>query len=368
MSNANTALFQPLKVGRYQLKHRVAMVPLTRFRADEHAVPTDIMVEYYKQRATDGGLLLTEACFITQKAGSYPHAPGIYTKEQIAGWKKVTDAVHAKGGVIFLQLWHIGRAAMSVHIGGDQPVSASAIAISGVNLLGEPQETPRALTVPEIKNIIQDYRQAALNAMEAGFDGVEIHSANGYLLDQFINTSSNKRTDEYGGSIENRCRLPLEVVDAVVGAVGADRTAIRFSPWSGFQDMEDETPYETWGYLARTLQEKHSDLAFVDFVEPRADFQADSYNEKQPDSLNPFRQLWKGPFLSAGGYTYNTNAAFDMAEKTGNIIGFGRLFISNPDLVERLRNGWPMNKYDRSTFYTHDAKGYTDYPMYDGKN
>ncbi|KAI7902616.1 uncharacterized protein BX663DRAFT_509872 [Cokeromyces recurvatus] len=360
--SSNSALFTPMKLGKHELKHRIALVPLTRFRADENAVPTDLMAEYYEQRATDGGLLLTEACFITFKAGSYPRAPGIYTKEQIAGWKKVTDRVHAKGGVIFLQLWHIGRAAMSAHI-GEQPVSASDIPISGVNLLGLPQEKPRALTIPEIKSLIQDYRQAALNAMEAGFDGVEIHSANGYLLDQFINTSSNKRTDMYGGSIENRCRLPLEVVDAVVETIGAERTAIRFSPWSGFQDMEDATPYETWGYLVKSLQEKHSNLAFLDFIEPRADFTADSYDNKS-DTLDPFRKAWKGPFISAGGYTYNTQAAFDTAEKTGNMIGFGRLFISNPDLVERLRHGWPLNKYDRSTFYTHDAKGYTDYPFY----
>lgn len=360
---ANTALFSPMKLGKHELKHRIALVPLTRFRASELAVPTDLQAEYYEQRATDGGLLITEATFITHKAGSYPRAPGIYNQDQIDGWKKITEKVHAKGGVIFLQLWHIGRAAMSANI-GEQPVSASDIPIQGVNLLGLPQEKPRALSIPDIKEIVQQYRQAALNAIEAGFDGVEIHSANGYLLDQFLNTSSNNRTDIYGGSAENRCRFPLEVVDAVVDAVGADRTGIRFSPWSGFQDMEDAKPYETWGYITQSLQDKHSDLAYLDFIEPRADFQADSYNEKQADTLDPFRKIWKGPFISAGGYTYNTQAAFDVAEKTGNIIGFGRLFISNPDLVERLRNGWPLNKYDRNTFYTNEATGYTDYPFY----
>lgn len=360
---SNAALFTPIKIGKYELKHRVVLAPLTRFRADENAVPTDLMVEYYEQRATEGGLLITEATFITHKAGSYPGAPGIYSKEQIAGWKKVTDAVHAKGGVIFLQLWHIGRAAHSQHI-GEQPVSSSDISIKGDDLAGNPYEKPRALTIPEIKSIVQDYKNAASNAIEAGFDGVQIHSANGYLLDQFINTSCNNRTDIYGGSIENRCRLPLEVVDAVVETVGAERTAIRFSPWSGFQDIEDATPYETWGYLVKSLQEKHSDLAFVDMIEPRADFCIDSYDEKQPDSLDPFRKEWKGPFISAGGYTYNTQSAFDVAEKTGNLIGFGRLFISNPDLVERLRNGWPLEKYDRNTFYAGGPAGYTDYPFY----
>ncbi|KAG2199240.1 hypothetical protein INT47_010615 [Mucor saturninus] len=356
------ALFSPIKIGKNQLEHRVVLAPLTRFRADENAVPTDLQVEYYAQRATKGGLLITEATFITHKAGSYPHAPGIYSQDQIAGWKKVTDAVHAKGGVIYLQLWHIGRAAMSAHI-GEQPVSSSDIAITGVNLLGLPQEKPRALSIPEMKDLLQDYRQAALNAIEAGFDGVEIHSANGYLLDQFINTSCNNRTDIYGGSIENRCRFPLEVVDTVVEAVGAERTAIRFSPWSEFQDMKDDTPYETWGYLCKSLQEKHSDLAFVDFIEPRADFCVDVYT-KQADTLEPFRQTWKGPMISAGGFTFNTERAFEVAEKTGNMIGFGRLFIANPDLVERLRNGWPLNKYNRDTFYTNSAEGYTDYPFY----
>ncbi|KAI9362161.1 hypothetical protein BD770DRAFT_382086, partial [Pilaira anomala] len=357
------ALFSPMTVGKHQLEHRVVLAPLTRFRADENAVPTDLQVEYYSKSATKGGLLISEATFITQKAGSYPRAPGIYSKEQIAGWKKVTDAVHARGGVIFLQLWHIGRAALSACIGGDQPVSASDIAIEGNNVLGIPQEKPRALEISEIKDIVNDYRQAALNAIEAGFDGVQIHSANGYLLDQFINTSSNKRTDIYGGSIENRCRFTLEVVDAVVEAVGAERTAIRFSPWSEFQDMKDDTPYETWGHLVKSLQEKHSNLAFVDFIEPRADFCVDEY-AKQPDSLEPFRNIWKGPMISAGGYTFDTQKAMDVAEQTGNLIAFGRLFIANPDLVERLRNGWPLNKYNRDTFYTNEAEGYLDYPLY----
>lgn len=300
---ASSALFTPLKVGNHKLEHRVVLAPLTRFRADEHAVPTDLQREYYSQRATKGGLLITEATFIAPgTAGSYPRAPGIYSKDQINAWKKVTDGVHAKGGVIFLQLWHIGRAAMAAHCNGEQPVSSSDIAIEGVNLLGLPQEKPRALSIPEIKELTQTYRQAALNAIEAGFDGVEIHSANGYLLDQFINTSCNNRTDIYGGSIENRCRFPLEVVDAVVDAVGAERTAIRFSPWSEFQDMKDDTPYETWGYLTKSLQEKHSNLAFIDFIEPRADFTVDEY-KKQADTLDPFRKEWKGPMISAGGFT-----------------------------------------------------------------
>jgi 2,4-dienoyl-CoA reductase-like NADH-dependent reductase (Old Yellow Enzyme family) len=359
----NSALFAPLKLGRYELKHRIVLAPLTRMRATSDAVPTDIMKEYYSQRTTDGGLLITEATFIDRCAGSYPNVPGIYSKDQITEWKKVTDAVHEKGGIIFLQLWHLGRVASAALNEGQQPVSASDIAVKGNNMLGQPQEKPRALSISEIKDITNQFRQAALNAMEAGFDGVEIHSSNGYLLDQFINTSSNKRTDSYGGSIENRARFPLEVVDSIADAIGADRTAIRFSPWSGFQDVEDETPYETWGHLTKTLQNNHPNLAYIHFVEPRTNLMGEK-NADTPDSLDTFRKAWKGSFISAGGYTYDKDLAFNTAENTGNLIAFGRQFLANPDLVERLRNGWPFNKYNRETFYGGSDAGYTDYPFY----
>ncbi|RCI02979.1 hypothetical protein CU098_011811 [Rhizopus stolonifer] len=361
------ALFTPTKIGNQELKHRVVLAPLTRFRATPEAVPTDLQVEHYKQRASEGGLLITEATFISRLAGNYYRVPGIYTKEQIEAWKKVTSAVHEKKGVIYLQLWHIGRAGSSeFNPNGEQIVSASDIPISGKSMLGRDYEAPRPLTVDEIKAIVQDYRQAALNAIEAGFDGVEIHSANGYLLDQFINTSSNKRTDAYGGSIENRARFPLEVVDAVVDAVGAERTAIRFSPGGKFQDMEDETVVETWSYLTSQLQKNHPDLAYLHFIEARANFFNDEANNV--DTLEPYRQIWKGPFITASGFSTNVPHAIDIAEKTGNLIAFGRAFIANPDLPERIRNGWELNKYDRSTFYTNDAAGYTDYPFYDTKN
>lgn len=233
---SSSALFSPIQVGASKLQHRVVLAPLTRFRADDNHVPTELQKEYYVQRATPGGLLISEATFISPTSGLYPHAPGIYTQEQIDAWKTVTDAVHAKQGVIFLQQWHVGRASSSAFMNGHTPDSASAIPISGTSLFtGKEWEVPHALTVEEIKGIVKDYAQSAKNAIEAGFDGVEIHSANGYLLDQFINTSSNKRTDEYGGSIENRCRFTLEVVDAVTKAIGAERVGIRFSPWSEFQ-------------------------------------------------------------------------------------------------------------------------------------
>jgi 2,4-dienoyl-CoA reductase-like NADH-dependent reductase (Old Yellow Enzyme family) len=362
------AIFSPIKVGNNLLKHRVVLAPLTRLRATVDAIPTDLQVEYYKQRASEGGLLITEATGISRLSGGYPHAPGIYNKSQIENWQKVTKAVHAKkGSLIFLQLWHIGRAGSKyLNPNQEEVVSASSIAITGKNMAGGDYEVPHALEIDEIKAIVQDYRQAALNAIEAGFDGVEIHGANGYLIDQFINSSSNKRTDIYGGSIENRSRFALEVIDAIVEVVGAERTAIRLSPGAAFQDMKDDTPVETWSHLTSEIQTKHPNLSYLHFIEARGDMMGESVNTV--DTLEPYRQIWKGPFITAGGFSTNIEHAIDTAEKTGNLIAFGRTFIANPDLPERLRNSWELNKYDRSTFYVQSAEGYTDYPVYDNKN
>ncbi|CAO3607202.1 unnamed protein product [Mucor hiemalis] len=361
------AIFSPIKVGDNKLQHRVVLAPLTRFRSTVEGVPTDLQAEYYKQRTTDGGLLITEAAGITQ-GGAYPKAPGIYTKEQIEAWKKVTSAVHEKKGTIFLQLWHIGRAG-SKHFNpnGAQVVSASDIPISGPTMTGADHEVPRPLENEEIKALVQTYRQAAINAVEAGFDGVEIHSANGYLLDQFINTSSNKRTDIYGGSIENRTRFSLEVVDAIADAIGAKRTAIRFSPGEIFQDMQDDTVVETWSHLTSEIQKKHPDLAYLHFIQARANIFGTDKKVAPPDTLGPYRQIWKGPFITSSGFSTATEEAVKLAENTGDMIAFGRAFIANPDLPERIRNGWELNKYDRSTFYSEGAVGYTDYPFYEEK-
>ncbi|KAI9318001.1 hypothetical protein BX666DRAFT_1933769 [Dichotomocladium elegans] len=362
---AESSLFRSIKVGKAKLKHRIVLAPLTRFRADENYIPTDLQVEYYSQRTTDGGLLISEATPITFLAGGYPHVPGIYNKDQIQGWKKITDAVHAKGGVFYMQLWHMGRASDSALLDGHRPVSASAIAISGNHpLTGKPYEIPQPLTVDEIKAIVQDYAQAAKNAVAAGCDGVEIHSANGYLPDQFINSASNKRTDEYGGTIENRTRFTLEIVDAVTAAIGDERTAVRFSPWSEFQDVRDDTPYETWGYMIDRLQKRHPNLAYIHMIEPRDDFSRTTKNDTV-NSLDPFRAIWKGPFISAGGYTTHPDLAAKVADETGNLIAIGRAFIANPDIVERMKNGWPLTKYNRDTFYTPGPVGYTDYPTYE---
>lgn len=362
------ALFSPIKVGNLELKHRVVLAPLTRYRATIEAVPTDLMVEYYKQRATDGGLLISEATFINRLAGGFEQAPGIWNQEQIEGWKKITAAVHEKNSPFFMQLWHLGRAGFRhLNPNNEQIVSASAIRIPGKNPAGIEHEEPRALELDEIKALIQDYRQAALNAIEAGCDGVEVHSANGYLLDQFINSNSNKRTDIYGGSIENRCRLTLDVVSAVADAIGPERTSVRFSAGGFFGGVHDDTVVETWGYITRQLQERYPNLAYIHFIEARSNFRDDAHVNTS-DSLDPYRAIWKGPFMISGGYSNCPQYSIDLAEKTGNLVSYGRAFISNPDLVERLRNNWPLTPYNRSTFYTHDAVGYTDYPCYKPDN
>ncbi|CAO3596137.1 unnamed protein product [Absidia cylindrospora] len=357
-------LLSPIKIGEHTLEHRVVLAPLTRFRNSDNGVIQDRVVEYYTQRATKGGLLITEATVISPAADGYKYAPGIYKDDQVEGWRKVTDAVHAKGGIIYSQLWHVGRATHSSHLPNNVlPVAPSPIAIKGKGLFGDEFEVPHALTVDEIQTTIQDFVNAAKNAMKAGFDGVEIHGANGYLVDAFINTSSNTRTDEYGGSIENRSRFALELVDAVAEAVGANKTAIRFSPWSGFQDMEDATPVETWSYLTQQIQTKHSDLAYLHFVESREGGHSDDVLQEH-ESLEPFRNIWQGPFITSGGFTDPKKAIQRCEDSPNNLISFGRIFIANPDLVERIRNDWPLNKYHRPTFYTHGNEGYIDYPFY----
>lgn len=355
------AILSPIKLGSVQLDHRVVLAPLTRLRATLQGVPTDLQLEYYQQRTSKGGLLIAESVGISPNALSYPHGPGIFNQEQIDGWKKITDAVHKKGGFIFSQLWHCGRTGKK-HSNGDQVVSASAIAATGNGLLNEPFEMPRALEVSEIKDITKDFAQAALNSMEAGFDGVEIHSAFGYLLDQFINTSSNIRTDQYGESMENRCRFTLEVVDAIVNAIGAERTGIRVSPGGGeFHSATEEFPEITCAYLLSQLQQVYPNMAYVHFMQTRT-----------PENINRdlaeiYRSQWKGPIISSGFSSNTTLPAENHVEKTGDLVAFGRLFISNPDLSERIRHDHPLARSDYSTFYTHEAEGYTDYLFYNAK-
>ncbi|KAI8983546.1 hypothetical protein BDB01DRAFT_722629 [Pilobolus umbonatus] len=352
---SSSALFSPIKVGLHQLKHRVVLAPLTRFRASADGIPTPLMEEYYSQRTSEGGLMISEATLIGKKVGGNPHLPGIYNKDQVDEWQKIAKRVHEKGGKIMMQLWHPGRAGSTALLSSNESlVSASDIPISGKNLIGEDYDVPRALKTEEIADVIKEFGEASMRAMEAGFDGVEVHGGYGYLIDQFINNSSNNRQDEYGGSIENRCRLALEIIDRVSQSIGEEKTAIRLTPESGYQDMRDDTPVETWGHITRSIQTNRPNLAYLHFV--------GSGDNSQ--SLQPYRQLWKGPFMSAGGYSTAVEHAIEVADKHNDLVSFGRAFIANPDLPKRVQHGWKFNKYDRSTFYSGGANGYTDYPFH----
>ncbi|KAI0665907.1 NADH:flavin oxidoreductase/NADH oxidase [Trametes maxima] len=362
MSSANTpALFQPIQVGDVKLGHRVVLAPLTRNRADNAHVHTDVGVEYYVQRGSvRGTMLISEGTFIAPQAGGITNVPGIWNDAQIAAWKKITDAVHAKGSFIYLQLWALGRAARPAALKEEDP-SYPYISASDVPLSTSPGDIPRPLTKDEIKQYVQWYATAAKNSIKAGFDGVEIHGANGYLVDQFTQDVSNKRTDEYGGSIENRARFALEVVDAVVAAIGPTKTGIRFSPWGAYQDMRMENPVPQFSYIIEKLKEKHSDLAFIHLVSPGAAGGKPPQNGEDKDFIH---KLWKPrPLITTGGYTRDD--ALKIAEETGQIIGFGLAFLANPDLPFRLQHNLPLNKPDPETFYfpRSSGKGYTTYPF-----
>ncbi|KAK9796952.1 hypothetical protein SCARD494_04035 [Seiridium cardinale] len=387
----DTKLFTPLKLGAYNLSHRA---PLTRMRADKEShgvhVPVNRAVEYYSQRATQGGLQLSEATDICLDASAYPGVPGIFTASQIAGWKKVTDAVHAKGGFIFCQIWHTGRASGPGMLNSKVSLSSTSQPMKGSYLDGSDcaENPPRPMTVDEIHATTAEFAAAAKRAIEAGFDGVEIHSANGYLLEQFLHDNINTRTDEYGGSVENRCRFTLEVIKAVTEAVGSERTGIRLSPFNYFQDTKDSDPNAHWAYLCEQIAalSESQRPCYVHMVEPRFDEVLDEEQKlaalsqytssetgvaKKKNSLAPFRKILQPAgikFLAAGAFTRD-NAVPKLEEDLADSIVMGRWFISNPDLIERLRNGWPLNEYDRTTFYgaSPPEKGYTDYPYFDEK-
>jgi len=365
-------LFSPLKVGPYQLKHRVAMAPLTRMRAAKPSLaPRPLNAEYYAQRATPGGLIIAEASPVAATGFGNPGVPGIYSETQIAGWREVVDAVHAKGGIIFLQLWHVGRVShSSFQPNGALPVAPSAVAISAeyktVTADRKPTtyETPRALETEEIPGIVAAFQQAARNAMAAGFDGVEIHGANGYLIEQFLQSRSNLRTDRYGGSIENRTRFLLEVTQAVIDVWGANRVAVRLSPYGIANDSGEPDPMPLYSYAIESLD--RLGLAYLHFIEPRSSGagRADVNWQNVPSAMTLFRPLWNGVLIAAGGFTGETAEAA-IAAKHADAIAFGRIFISNPDLPRRLQHGYPITPYNRATFYGGEEVGYTDYPVHD---
>ncbi|KAJ4305020.1 hypothetical protein N0V90_000549 [Kalmusia sp. IMI 367209] len=358
---SGSRLFKPLKVGDIQLKNRVAMAPLTRFRADENHVPLPMVAEYYAQRASvPGTLLITEATLISHQAGGYANVPGIYNKDQIESWKRVTEAVHKKGSFIYLQLWSLGRVA--------NPKQAEkegiTIKTSSPVPLGEGYATPKEMTEDEIKQTIGDFAQAAKNAIEAGFDGVELHGANGYLIDQFLQDKVNIRTDSWGGSIENRSRFAFEATKAVVDAVGASKTGIRLSPFSTFQGMRMDEPYPQFTDIIKKLN-SIGDLAYIHLVESRIDGNAD-VDPNPAEKLEPLVDEFSGPVLIAGGF--RPDSAHTLLDKQYSnkdvVVVFGRWFISTPDLVFRLQQGIEFNQYNRDTFYAvMKADGYTDYPF-----
>jgi N-ethylmaleimide reductase len=356
-------LFSPIQLGALALPNRIFMAPLTRCRAAEGHVPDDLNAEYYAQRAS-AGLIISEATSVSPTGYGYPSTPGIHTVEQVEGWKKVTSAVHAKGGRIYLQLWHVGRISHPVfQRDGALPVAPSEVKPKGQVFTGASMEdyvTPRALELSEIPGIIAEYVHGTTLAKEAGFDGVEIHNANGYLLDQFLRDGTNHRSDSYGGSAANRARLTLEVTEAVTGVWGADCVGIRFSPGGVFNDMSDSNPLETFGHVLRELS--RFGLAYAHIAQVTA--QDIAHGAKEGIGPRELRHCWKGNIVSAGGFTKETgNRA--LAEGWADAIAFGVPFLANPDLPERLRKDAPLNQPDEASFYGGTEKGYTDYPSLD---
>lgn len=356
----NADLFMPYQLGPYKLQNRFVMAPMTRNRAGAGNVPQAMSVKYYRQRAT-AGLIVSEGSQISPGAVGYPATPGIHSAEQIAGWKDVTEAVHSRGSRMFLQLWHCGRVSHpSMLPGGAVPVAPSAIQPEGNAFTMQgfvPFVMPRALETSELPGIVSEYRQAANNALEAGFDGVEIHAANGYLLDQFIRDGSNRRTDCYGGSVENRCRLLLEVAEAVAGVFGADKVGVRISPLNPFNDMHDSDPQVTFEAVARALSPLG--LAYLHVMESAI---GENKHPQQAFDFKKLRAAYNGTYIANGGYD-KARATAVLAEGQADLVAFGVPFLANPDLPERFAKNAPLNTPDQATFYGGDEKGYTDYPF-----
>ena len=368
------ALFEGVTLGNYKLKNRIVLPPLTRSRSSQPGnIPNDLMAEYYGQRA-GAGFMVTEGTQIEPRGQGYAWTPGIYSKEQIEGWKKVTNSVHAKGGIIFAQLWHVGRVShSSLQPNGDNPVGPSAITADDVKVfietgpgegaLADPSE-PRELTTEEVRELVALYAQAARNALEAGFDGVELHCANGYLINQFISEHTNKRTDEYGGSLSNRLRFLKEVVDAVSEVVGPERLGVRFAPLFAtteedrvYLGLVESNPHETYLEAVKILES--AGIAYLSLAE--ADW--DNAPDLPSDFYQAVRETFSGRILYAGKYTVE-KALRVLGNGHGDLFAFGRPFIANPDLPSRIKNNWPFNDVDPTTMYGGTDKGYVDYPSY----
>ncbi|GAB2219521.1 hypothetical protein Droror1_Dr00007158 [Drosera rotundifolia] len=376
-------LFSPYQLGRFQLSHRVVLAPLTRNRAIG-GIPNEAMAKHYSDRATEGGLLITEATVISPTAAGAPRVPGVYTEEQIEGWKQVTDAVHAKGGIFICQLWHAGRASHTVYQpGGAAPISSSITPISSRWKAQMPDDSfenysvPRALETSEVPGVVEDFRQAAVNAIKAGFDGIEVHGAQSYLIDQFLKDNVNDRTDAYGGSLDNRCKFLVDTVNAIASSIGPEKIALRISPVVDYLDTVDSHPLALGLAVCEKLNKIQEDfgskLLYLHVTQPRAIpliMGADAPKPSEDEGillLKHLRKAYQGSFISSGGYTKQT-AIDDVAHGFSDLVSFGRLFLANPDFVERLKLDLPLNKYRREYFYTGDpVLGYNDYPFWDEK-
>ncbi|HLW56890.1 MAG TPA: alkene reductase [Bacteriovoracaceae bacterium] len=343
------SLFSPIKLGDIELDNRIIMAPLTRSRAPEHK-PNDLMVKYYQQRS-GAGMILTEATVISKDAIGYENTPGIWTEDQIAGWKKVVNAVHEKKGKIVMQLWHVGRVSHSSLLEGKLPVAPSPVPINGlVRRLGKetPYETPRELTLPEIKEIISQYKRAAENAKKAGFDGVELHGANGYLVDQFIHDGTNKRNDEYGGSVEKRSRFLFEVLNALIEVWGSGRVGLHLSPYSNTHDVSDSNPDKLFEYIFTKLNDFNLSFVFI------------RNTTGSIEIYKKIRSWYQGNIIGNQNYSFDT-ASMELESGLVDAVSFGRWFISNPDLVEKFKDGRPLTPWNEQTFYSGGELGYTDY-------
>jgi N-ethylmaleimide reductase len=361
-------LFSPVKLGAINLSHRVVHAPVTRMRSEAGDVPGDLMVEYYSQRATPGGLLIAEGPAVDIGGRAYYGSPGIWSAEQTAGWKRVGDAVHAKGGLFFTQVWHGGRQSHVDMTGGAAPLAPSFVPFEGVAITADgvvPVSPHREVKIEEIPGLVAMFRKGAENALAAGLDGVELHAANGYLVDQFLLDGVNKRTDAYGGPVENRARFMMEIVAALVDVWGGQRVGVRVSPSGQWGGVSDSDPQATYSYVAEQLNKFN--LAYLHVIEPRVVGDDDDVADKgkaPPVAAAYLRKIFKGPMIVAGGFTGESAEAI-LQRGDADAVAFGRHFTSNPDFVMRLQRGLPLNKYDRDTFYGGDHRGYIDHPFWE---
>jgi N-ethylmaleimide reductase len=350
--------FEPLRIGKIELDNRLIMAPMTRGRADDAGVQPAYVAEYYRQRAS-AGLIITEATNISPMAKGYTRTPGIYTAEQVESWRSVTKAVHARGGKIFLQIFHTGRIALPDYLpGGAQPVAPSAVKAKGQSYTDDGMKdfvTPRELTIDEIRRTVEDFAAAARNAIDAGFDGVELHAANGYLAHQFLGTNTNLRTDQYGGSHENRARFLFEVLDAMSAAIGAEKVGVKLSPSVQFNDIQDADAEEFYPFIIQELNKRNLAYLHIGFEETPA---------SKIDWHGKLRPLYRGVYLANGGFTKEAGEKL-LSGGGADAIVYGKLFLANPDLPERFKRDAPLNKPDQSTFYARGERGYTDYPTFE---